>query len=295
MEQKSKVRKWAQNSKQRIEQISQYAPLMLFLSIVALVLTIVGLVSSNHQGSEQLERINHAINNISTTYLSNFPDHLEHINKYLAEDPSSVSICIDVFPYAIFSSPALFEEYIGNLMMLAKKGKTHINYVVYSSQTAQSARDSFLFSDYETVSPEKNIRDSLFHNLLAKSQQLQTQYSNLKEYNFSHEDKDINKIFSNINNVKKKYLTTSYDHISWDDYCNMLTEISEIIDTSLGAFHPELVKINYSNKPSSVFYWLFDNNKAIYVFSDNITETAYRTIEPTLIHRFISDINRKLN
>ena len=146
---------WAQNSKQRIEQISQYAPLMLFLSIVALVLTIVGLISSNHQGREQLERINHAINNISTTYLSNFPDHLEHINKYLAEDPSSVSICIDVSPYAIFSSPALFEEYIGNLMMLAKKGKTHINYVVYSSQTAQSARDSFLFSNYETVSPEK--------------------------------------------------------------------------------------------------------------------------------------------
>ncbi len=295
MEQKSKVRKWAQNSKQRIEQISQYAPLMLLLSIVALILTIVGIISSNHQGSAQLERINHAINNISTTYLSNFPDHLEHINKYLSEAPSSVSVCIDVFPYAIFSSPALFEKYIGNLMMLAKKGRTQINYVVYSPQMAQSARDSFLFSDYDTVSPEKEIRDSLFHNLLFQSQRLQTQYSNLKEYIFSHEDQDINQIFSNINNVKKKYLITSYDHISWDDYCNMLTEISEIINTSLDSFHPELVKINYSNRPSSVFYWLFDNNKAIYVFSDNITETAYRTIEPTLIHRFISDMNRKLN
>lgn len=73
MEQKSKVRKWAQNSKQRIEQISQYAPLMLFLSIVALVLTIVGLISSNHQGREQLERINHAINKYINNIFIQFP------------------------------------------------------------------------------------------------------------------------------------------------------------------------------------------------------------------------------
>lgn len=279
----------------KLQRLSKNAMFMMTLSVVALILTIYGLISSFVTSKEQEKKLNYAIDNISTAYIANFPDHLRHISKTLSEGCSKLSVCTDVFPYAIFSSPRLFEEYLGNLLMLAKNGSTVINYVVQSQELAEETRISFVTLEYNGGIPDKSTADSLFANIFASSKEYGLKYSFLRKYEFSHPEPEINAVFERINAIKADYFDTARSAIRYDDYYRMIDLISAEIASSLKSFHPENVTIKYSDRVSSVYYWLFDDMKAIYVFSsDNITETAYRTTEPTLVSKLCEDMQQKL-
>ncbi len=229
----------------------------------------------NDQESEELiSELQLIEESLSTRYIGIFPDYLEEINNILesAEDDQQIVVFEDVLYYGLFYNAPAFKQMINNITSLAEKNHqiTIAHYGLGTRMFREVVQESRIETQYlsqlkkETTelsrelrkaNPEKNGRENRLKadSIVSQKYFEVTRSGDPKAFK---ETVDLFRtaiyqqgdapLFHQLDSIRTKYMSKDYSKITFADFYNMYSSVSQAISNSLktaGNGNVELIEL----------------------------------------------------
>ncbi len=228
-----------------------------FALLLSMVLFWVEMYQSDKEGEEMISELKMIEQSLSTRFIGIFPDYLAQINEILetTKDGEPIVIFEDVLYYGLFYNPSEFKKMITNIVDLSNSGHkvTIAYYGVNTRMFKEVVQESRIDKQYLTPLREEARAILEQHRAAGKKMSYQKADSIASEKFFAmtrqdnpkvfregvdgfrtklYNDGDA-KLFKSLDEIRDKALGKDYNEITYADFFNMYSDISDTIVASL--------------------------------------------------------------
>jgi len=235
------------------------------------------------------------IKSMPTQYIGAFPETIDDINKYIKDAKKSIVIFEDVAAYGIFSDPERFHE---TVTLLREKSKhIPITLYVYDLDFYRKELLPMFFLGLPSISEYDSLSNEKKNTMLKKN--IKDKYNYFVNYNYSNRqtNKNLEDLYE-LNTCRDKFLLEKKldsveSEIFFDCLIEMIDKTETILERENEQNNKKGIKIIHIGKEYRMFYWLFDEKRAIFTFlnTTGYEEVAFQTTNSDLI-RFMKDAEK---